>query len=307
MYNNIMTKEECQVSESEKKLLQKLAIKKSYNKVVFDFLVDQGEKIKAERLKECATYIEIVRETEQPKIVRANFCRERMCNVCAWRKQSKFVATISPVLEKLSNDGYEYLFVTLTLKNVKRDEVGKTLDLMMKSYNKFLGRKKIELAFEGAIRSLEITYNAESNTFHPHIHILAAVRGDYFSNPKRYISQRELCSIWKECIGENYTPVCHIEKVTSSSRAEVETLKYCIKPSKERQALEVFFKVLKGRRLVSFSGIFARYRKAVETAEEVLTDNVLTTGKPYEATCYKFDVTGGVYAFYNKSIYVKEE
>lgn len=291
--------------ERARKLFSKLQIKKGYNLDVIEFLKAEREYIRADRIESCGTYLELVREGDIPKILRANFCRERLCHVCAWRKQSKFVAQVSPVLEELSAQGFEYIFVTLTLRNSSADDLRGALDQFMKAYNKFLGRKQIAQSFAGVIRSLEITYNDKEDTFHPHVHCLVAVDDDYFKNPGKYLSQKDICNIWKECAQVDYTPVCYVEKVTENQRAELETLKYCVKPSKHRQAIEVFYRVLKGRRLVSFSGVFAQYRKRIESEVERLTDNI-SPGK-YTAVCYKFDPTGGVYKYYKTYEGVSDE
>jgi hypothetical protein len=129
------------------------------------------------------------------------------------------------------------------------------------------------------------------------------VKQSYFSNSGEFVSQQELCDRWQKSLGIDYIPICDIRKVTDAERGAVETLKYAFKPSFEDDALSSFFYVLKGRRLVSFSGVFADVRKLLKLSsfEDILTDDIASTkGRQFECMLYKFDTTGGVYSFYEK-------
>lgn len=290
-------KQNCQ----EKKILQKIQIKKSYNKNVINWLCDVGETKTALKIKDCATFIGITNIDNIAHIVKADFCRQRICNICAWRRQAKFIAQMQPVLNNISNN-YDFLFVTLTVKNTPYDGLKKAVDDMLIAYNKFLQLRKIKRVFKGVVRSLEITYNHEENTFHPHIHLLIAVEHDYFANDTKYITHTELTNMWQDSLKYDYAPICDIRKVNDTQAAECETLKYALKPSKHSQALSAFYYILKGRRLVSFSGIFAQQRKALKLSdfESVLTDDLPKTAKQHITyNLYKFDSTGGIYTFYD--------
>lgn len=304
MNNSTTTQNQCQEAKAiytadVQRKLTKLQIKKAYNKSVIDWLINKrANPEKAVAIYECATYIEFTPNENMAQIVKANFCRQRLCHVCAWRRQAKFLSQMTPVIEEITSQGYEFIFITLTVQNAPLHILNKTIDTMMRAYNKFLSRKKIHDSFCGCIRSTELTYNPTTNTFHPHFHLLVAVEPKYFYKRDYYISQKELTTIWQTCLGVSYTPVCHIEKVTGTKRAEVETLKYALKPSRYDEALEAFDSILRGRRLISFSGIFNKYRKEFEREQDGnLLDKV---SSPIAlSTCYRFDPTGGIYRFYN--------
>ena len=283
------------------KILHKAKIKKEYNQDVISWLISQNETEKALKISHCASYIGITDIQGIAKVVKADFCRERICHVCAWRRQSKFVAQMLPVIEHLQLRGYDFLFATLTLKNVPYEALEKTIDLLMKGYHKLHRKTKIKRSWEGITRSLELTYNEETDTFHPHIHLLIAVKQEYFKNPDLYISQEELCQTWKDILNLDYMPLCDIRKVNDTGEAAVETLKYALKPSKNEKALSAFYNILKGRRLVSFTGVFAQMRKAlklstIDDLEDDIPQEIKQTRTTF--TLYKFDVTGGVYSYY---------
>ena len=292
------------------KILLKTQIKKKLNERVVDWLFSERLYDKALEIQSCANHVGITNINNIAHIVKADFCRNRICNICAWRRQSKFMAQMFPVLEKLGNN-YQYLFVTLTVKNIDYENLSQTIDMLMSAYDKFLKRRKIKRAWVGKIRGLEITYNRNTQTFHPHIHIFVAVKPSYFEDPSLYITHEELSQYWQECINADYIPICHIEKVTETSSATIETLKYSFKTSSDNIALKGYFYSLKNRRLVSFSGVFAETRKFLKQSdfETILTDDISPQStKNILYSLYKFDATGGIYKYYDSiELYIKKE
>lgn len=292
-----MNKYTTEKTKSQEQLLfQKLIRKKRENQIVVDFLRKIKEPERAEKILNCGTYVGITTIENIPKIVKADFCRERLCFVCAWRRQARFMAQMFPVLDILSKRNYQFLFATLTIKNTKYDDLEDAINQIMRGYERLRHRRKIKRSWEGIVRSVELTYNQKENTFHPHMHLLIAVEKDYFSNVEKYISQSELQRYWQESLNIGYSPIVDIRKVDSTEKASVETLKYALKPSKATEALSAFFYVMRGRRLISFCGIFQRLRNELKYSDfdTILTDaEDITKGITYNL--YTFDATGGVY------------
>lgn len=281
----------------EHKLIQKTAIKKRDNEKIIQWLMDIGETERAQNMLNCATWLGITTIEGITKIVRSNFCRERLCNVCSWRRQSKFIAQMLPILNILKEKGYTFLFATLTIKNCTDTELSANIDTLLKGFQLLSKRREVARAWKGICRSLEITYNEFNNTFHPHIHMLIAIDNTYKDN---YITQEKLSHLWQECIKTDYIPIVDIRKVKDedSQIGAVETLKYALKPTTAYQALNAFLYSLKGRRLISFSGIFQKQRKILKyTTLEDPTDDIRQKSTT-KYNLYKFDVTGGVYNFY---------
>ena len=65
-----------------------------------------------------------------------------------------------------------YLFITLTAPNIKGDELNKELLSYSKSFERMIKVKRVDRINKGYIAKLEITYNAEEDTYHPHYHVL---------------------------------------------------------------------------------------------------------------------------------------
>ena len=123
----------------------------------------------------------------------------------------------------------------------------------------------------GSFRSLEVTRNSRTSFFHPHLHVILAVRSDYFH--KGYISQAEWGRLWRSCCNLDYDPIIDIRKIKPGSEglsgAVAEVSKYAVKAtdflkgSMDDMAdyVSAFLSALTGRRLCSFTGCFDKVRK----------------------------------------------
>lgn len=288
------------------KTLKKCEIKRSYNKSVVDWFYAHNLPQYAQAVEDCATYIGFTNVGDVAHIVKSNFCRKRLCNICAWRRQSKFTAQMFPVINILSSQGYRFIFATATVPNVPLNQLKSTIDLLLKSYDRLLKHRKIKRAWEGKIRALEVTYNAEAETFHPHIHVMVAVTEDYFSDPDLYITENEFREYWEESLHSmfDYPLQVDLRAIKDEVKGTIETLKYSFKSSQYTTAIQGFFECLGGRRLVSFSGVFAKIRKELQYTDfDInLNDDIKRNDQNSSLTyqLYRFDVTGGVYTFFKE-------
>ena len=126
--------------------IRKAQRKKGANEKIIAWLESQSEFKRAQNIRECATMLGFTNIDGVAHVVKANFCRERICSVCAWRRQSKFVAQMIPILDYLEKHNYKFLFATLTIKNVTYENLKNSIDLLLCSYDKMLHRKKIKRA-----------------------------------------------------------------------------------------------------------------------------------------------------------------
>ena len=251
----------------EHELFKKLIRKKRENRHVIDFFDSIKEHERADNIRHCGDHVGITTIDGVAKIVKADFCRERLCYVCAWRRQARFMAQMFPVIDLLCKQGFQFLFATLTIKNKSYTELQSAIDALMMGYEKLRHRRKVARGWAGMVRSVELTYNSKQDSFHPHIHILIAVRPEYFNRNDLYISQVELAEIWRDCLGVEYIPVVDIRKVDSTDKACVETLKYSLKPGKAKQAFDAFFYILicffMINNLIYFTKFFSSYCNSV--------------------------------------------
>lgn len=106
----------------------------------------------------------------------SNYCRCRWCLTCNRIRAGVRINRYLPVFEEWGRNG-GVNFVTLTVPNCKGSELSSTLDEMMHKLK--LCRKQIRrtrgLEYKG-VRSIEVTFNSETETYHPHFHIAVCGR-----------------------------------------------------------------------------------------------------------------------------------
>ena len=96
------------------------------------------------------------------------YCGNRWCVVCNRIKIAKLINAYKPALEKLKDKR----FVTLTIKNVKGENLRSAIQEMTKTFiliKKQFQKKKIRFV---GIRKMECTYNTRENEYHPHFHLI---------------------------------------------------------------------------------------------------------------------------------------
>ena len=236
------------------------------------------------RVLDCSTFLEFgVTKSSSLKLLHANFCKVRLCPMCAWRRSLKIFGQVSKVMDHVEeNYNYRYIFLTLTVKNCYSEDLKNTLDLMTKSFNKLSERKAFKKAIKGYFRSLEITYNKENDTYHPHFHLILAVNKSYFTDKDYYLSQENWTNLWKESLQVDYTPVVDVRRVKSKdknfSKVIAETAKYTVKSEdflikKEDgkidkaltdEVVATLDKALHRKRLVSFGFLFKEIHRQLK-------------------------------------------
>ena len=273
-----------EVNESFSDLKQKtLLLSKSFERLGFEN--------KSDRCFHCGSRLEfhkslndIANEELDYKLCEANFCRERLCPMCAKRRSLKIFGQVSQIVEHIDINKYDFILLTLTVPNVSGDKLSDKISQMQKAFNKLTHYKMFKNAVAGYFRALEVTYNHHKNsksydTFHPHYHSILVVPKEYFTS-SAYIQHKEWLSMWKTAMNDDSISQVDVRKVipkldkkkrglVSIAGAVAEVAKYTLKPSdyifKNNSALtdkvvSVLSSALRGRRLVAFGGLFADVR-----------------------------------------------
>jgi plasmid rolling circle replication initiator protein Rep len=189
------------------------------------------------RLEECsawllfAEYQNLSTAELRRKLKNASFCRVRGCPLCAWRQS---MSNFARALQKLpqiqeQNPSYEFLFLTLTVKNCSVYDLREQIQHMSKSWRRLTQRKEFKVV-KGFIRTTEITRNSKTGSAHPHFHCILVVPPSYFSS-KYYIKQQRWIELWRKCAKLDYDPSVDIRRIkkTDLKKGLVETLKYAVK------------------------------------------------------------------------------
>jgi len=193
---------------------------KKNNRKVIDALHILDNRDKAHKIADCCNVLEFgaCPDGHGQWLKKAYFCKDRLCFICVWRKSlfiyHQFLIVAHKVLETCPKTAF--LFLTLTVENCKPEDLPDAITHLIKSYRRFLAMKPIKAAFKGAFRTLEVTYNPLTNTFHPHLHIIVAVNPSYFTHG--YLSQAEITLLWQKALKVDYTPICDVRRVRARKK-----------------------------------------------------------------------------------------
>lgn len=249
--------------------LEKREVKKlqnvKYSRLIRE-LEDMTLKTK-ERIKGCGSFLDFIADIdhENYKLVGANFCGNRFCPHCSYIKARKDAFQTSIVVDYLKSKGYSFIFLTLTAPNISGSELEKELKSYAKSFKRLFDLKRISSVTKGYMRKLEVTYNPDSDTYHPHYHVLIAVNKSYFTDKRYYISREKWLDYWKKAKRDDSITQVDVRKLsTSADRGILEITKYIAKDSNylcSEDIFKVFYGALKGKRVYSYKGVF---KEAVE-------------------------------------------
>lgn len=271
---------------------------------------------KSDRLFDCSDFLEFkILDDDSLKLHKMNSCRVRLCPICGWRRSLKCFSHMSKILESMQtkeDDSFEYLFLTLTVKNVDGSFLNATLNDMMKAWDLFGRHWRLKGKILGWYRALEITHDVSSvitkekflknpkyyrsigltvgsenpnfDKYHPHFHCVFAVPADYFTNPNLYLTKDDIAIIWKKCLKVDYTPIVDVRKIKGCGnivKAVSESTKYTLKGDDylikddfdlSIKTVELLDRVLDKRRFVSYGGKFKAWHKKLNLDDEMNGD-----------------------------------
>lgn len=278
---------------------RKFADKKSAAVEIAHKLFMIGENKRGALMKACNSVMEIYtcKCCGKARIVNAHLCRDRLCPTCQYLLSVKRYNQMQSTIAAIENiESYDWRFITFTIRNCLPEELSPTIRTMLGAWDKVCKRRTIKRRLCGWGRSLEITYNKHTGTFHPHIHFIAAFEKG--SAPDLL----EVSEWWRSALDLSYMPVCDIEipyskKDDTITGAMVEAFKYCTK-SKELvdmplSAFAQLVKALKGVRLLAFGGIVRKARASIgivenDIAEQEILDSAECCGQSMQRAVAKW-------------------
>lgn len=277
MNNNIKKSEKNQ--QTKNNILQKCTSKKLKNPKFTSYIAPFISKTGKERCESCGDLTIFLADFEMKnkKLHKASFCGNRFCPMCSWRMSCKDSLKISILMEHLrKEENKEFIFLTLTAPNVKEDKLEEEIKHYNKSFKKLMGRKEVKSIVKGYIRKLEVTYNSDMSsksydTYHPHFHVVIAVNKTYFKKSDLYINQQRWLELWQEATGNRSITQVDVRKSKSNNLKEVyELAKYSAKDTDylvSRPVFNVFYRALKGKQFIVFSGLFKDANTMYENGE----------------------------------------
>ena len=255
-------------------LTNKFGPKKSDSLILSQIYSDICQTNRSLRVANCGTYLEFSHDfnsetgefSDKGRLSNANFCRDLLCPMCNWRKSLRQIADLSLVLNHESvKDKYKVLMMTLTIPNVPFDDLSSGIDKLFHGFDLLMKNRKYKRFIKGYFRSLEVTTNLRSSTFHPHLHVLLLVSLSYGKKGDDYISHAELLNDWRSAVRDPSVTQVDIRRAYTKngesynlSAAALEVAKYAAKiPTRCYQPIVVqgLLNGLSHRRTKSYGGV----------------------------------------------------
>lgn len=289
--------------------------KKIKNEFLRDSYFRIGLENKAFRMEQCGSYLayrDVLGEDKPRKILHsADFCKVRLCPMCAYRRASRIYNDLSKVVEEIKQMGMKFIFLTLTCKNVYGGDLDSAIDSLIGGQDRLFKRTPVKNVVQGHFRVLEVTHDTEMyitksmykqrkdyydtrgfkvgdlnpnyNMYHPHFHVMLAVDKNYF--PKRskgYIDQEQWVDLWQKSLRVDYKPIVDVRTVRNEKHRGIsEVAKYTVKDSDyliaQNEALTdetvlILESALANRRLIAYGGKMKEIHRAFGLKENVSPD-----------------------------------
>lgn len=204
-----------------------LADRRKSEEPVYDYY-----RTRASRLQACGEYLVFAVDAGNvKKLVGADFCRYRLCPMCAARRSRMQQLRLSRALTYFDLKKTRPVLLTLTVPNVPGEELRETIKRMHRAFNRLVKYKAVRSAYVGFWRSTEVTRNAETGEFHPHMHVFMLMVPGYFDKEKDiYLSQDEWCDLWKQA-QKSSEPACIVDvrAIHNLEKSVIEVTKYITK------------------------------------------------------------------------------
>lgn len=290
-------------------VLGKFSKHRRYNTAICKNLaMDSDARHIAAEIGNCALTlgIDITALPEKPaeaQLRAARICNRRICPFCEWRRSRAWRRRFFEGLPKFHEDfpTHKPLFLTLTVKNCRIEDLSSTIGYMHKSWTRMTKLSMFPTKFW--FRRTEVTLqggrNAEfgSVMVHPHIHVLLMVPSGYFSHG--YVKQTEWQKSWMMSARLDYVPVVDVRRGKPSSSsggaassdtvaATLEVSKYSTKGTDligMGSSLGEYNRQMKGLRLSASSASLKPYLRDTPIEESELVDKetadaeVIASGK----------------------------
>jgi len=210
--------------------------------------------------------------------IRSRYCKQRWCAVCSNIRTADAINGYKNAIQAI---GRTYLF-TLTFRSVKAEDLPQAIKTLSKAFRKIthdIIGKKYKLKFKG-VRKIECGYNADADTYNPHIHFLCAT--------DRPCELLLLKSEWLQYFPNTTDPDAQDIR-PADDNTFLETFKYTSKPIIKGQfsphAQDIIYQSLRNVRTLQPIGIKKQKdKKVAELSQEIdfqVKRNEIWTFVPY--------------------------
>lgn len=234
---------------------------KNTRKILYDETLKKNAD-KAQRLLECSKFISTYTGGDEDFML-LNRCKQRFCPECEKINAIKRFSKLSKRLKELEDSGKVAMHYIFTIRNCEGSNLRETISKMNKALSAFLRKCKIT----DCTKRMEVTYNENKQSFHPHFHCILLVPPDNYlclwNLPKTEFMERmrRIRSQWHTHTvkqGINSGNIDYLEVYARKLTKEkdlLECVKYSIKPiSITEKSIKILSEEMKGLRLYNACG-----------------------------------------------------
>ena len=191
-----------------------------------------------------------------------SLCRKRWCSHCCRIKTAEMTNGYKAPLQELGN----LYFVTLTRPNVKARQLKSEVAKMIKGFQRIKDnlRKTYGIKLNG-IRKIEVTYNEQADTYHPHFHFIQSDQKHAYALQKLWLDQFSNANIKAQDI----RPIN-----TTNDDSFIELFKYATKETTKSgksytgEVLHNIYSALEGKRIYQTYGTLKKVKEPAEAKAE---------------------------------------
>ena len=119
----------------------------------------------------CSRILKVTHYEKHTKVV-GKYCKQRFCTVCNRVRTAMYINGYSPIIDNWISTNDKPYFLTLTRRNCRGRSLKNNIQISQNFFrwlNKKMAKEKKSLKY---LRKLEVTFNYEKTTYHPHYHIV---------------------------------------------------------------------------------------------------------------------------------------
>jgi plasmid rolling circle replication initiator protein Rep len=269
-----------------------------------------GELKRAGRVNDCGSYLWFLEcvAGHKKKLIKANFCRERLCPMCAFRRSLLLAYQVRRVAHAalLRRPALRFILLTPTIPNVPAERLSEGVTSLLEGWKRLTERAEVKSVLEGSFRAVEVTRSKHRGDYHPHLHALLAVPPKYFDG-KNYLSRDRWLDLWCESTRMPEITQLDVRVVKPKGSgddalagAAAEVAKYAVKPGKgdesafirptmtaTAEAVSAVHNGLRGRRLVQYGGLFRELHRELNLSDaDAPSSDELVTITGEEPSCF---------------------
>lgn len=285
--------------EERAPLIERVGAKRRDALLIADKMDKIGLPRRAAAIRDCGTVLDVqhCQDCGTDTIKHANFCRDRLCPMCAWRLSLKRYRLMSQAIEAIRQQRPALLshasLVTLTVRCCAPDDLPATLSAMSEAWRHTISQRWARKSLEGWGRSLEITYNPQKKWLHPHYHVLllSACRDTANDLVAEWLRQAGRFGLVVDAAAQDASIIsADREGENLLVKGIMECYKYSIKASDTMTmplgTLRAVALGLAGRRLIATGGLLKKVLADAQADLETLSDDDGISATPECPKCH---------------------